>query len=125
LLEAAALEAAAFVADDLAPLQALLFVVAIQLGSGDVAIFHIVVLAHFGRRLSGLVIFLDRFGTLVFFSDSTHGRPVLIDRASCRRPRLLPVCSLLRRAFDLNLTAIAEHNSADRTIFPAFFRRSV
>jgi hypothetical protein len=61
------LEAAAFVAGDVALLQALLFVVTIQLGSGDVAIFHIVVLAHFGRRLSGLVVLLDRFGTLVFF----------------------------------------------------------
>jgi hypothetical protein len=27
--------------------------------------------------------------------------------------------------FDLNLTAIGEHNSADHAIFPAFFRRSV
>jgi hypothetical protein len=40
-------------------------------------------------------------------------------------PAALAGLGLFGARFDLNLTAIGEHNSADRTIFPAFFRRSV
>jgi hypothetical protein len=51
------------------------------------------------------------------FLSSSIGRVV----AACGFAGLWPFGA----CFDLNLTAIGAHNSADHAIFPAFFRRSV
>src|SRR5258708_18472073 len=72
--------------DIVAASQALLFVVAIALGRCDVAILHVVVLAHLGRRFSGLVLVLDRglgrSGVLTFLADSNHVFLSFIDRVN-------------------------------------------